>query len=203
MKSTLHIVVGAIVALACPAAAEKNPPRNVPDERPPGGRAHVPRAVPKGEKGPRPNAQGKRSPVEGIGGAAGSPLTRWNQMSPEQREKQLSKLPPERQAQIRERLGRFNALPQEERDRLQRRYERFNSLPPARQDLVRRQIQNFSQLPQDRRPEISREFDQLRRMTPEERNNRLGSDDFRGRFNSNEREILRDLSENLALSPQK
>lgn len=129
MKSTLHIVVGAIVALACPAAAEKNPPRNVPDERPPGGRAHVPRAVPKGEKGPRPNAQGKRSPVEGIGGAAGSPLTRWNQMSPEQREKQLSKLPPERQAQIRERLGRFNALPPEERDRLQRRYERFNSLP--------------------------------------------------------------------------
>jgi len=187
MKRLFQVAAGILLTLAGAGGADK--------------KAAPAHAVPKGDSA-RPMGPNKRG-GGGIAGAAGSPLARWNQMTPEQREKQLSKLPPERQQQIRERLEKFNSLPPEERERLQRRYDRFNSLPADKQDVVRRQIRSFSQLPQDRRPEVSREFSQLRRMSPEERQSRLNSDEFRSRFNPQEREILRDLSENLSLPPQK
>src|SRR5579872_6015661 len=71
----------------------------------------------------------------------GNPLTVVQQlmrMTPEERERALEKLPPQRQALIRERLEKFDSLPKAEQERRLRLGEIFASLPPERQDLVRR-----------------------------------------------------------------
>jgi predicted Fe-S protein YdhL (DUF1289 family) len=191
MSRCLRIAAVLLLAAGVSAAAEKN--RNEGPKRP--AAAHQPKdpdARPPGQSGQAPNRL-----------RPGTALDRWNSMSPEQRERALQKLPPERQQQIRRRLERFNSLPKEEQDRLRSRYERFSSLPPDRQQTVRRQIRNWSQLPDERRPVVSREFDQLRRLTPEERQARIQSDEFRARFSPHEQRILSDLSDNLALPPRR
>lgn len=127
-------------------------------------------------------------------------LDRWNKMSPDQREKALAKLTPERRQQMRERLDRFNALPKEEQDRMRRRYDRFSHLGPEKQAVVKRQIQAFINLPEQRRPGLSREFEKLRRMPADERKARINSEEFRNRYSPREQQLLADLSDAMAVS---
>lgn len=132
----------------------------------------------------------------------GSPLDRWFRMSPQQRERALQKLPPERQRRIRDQLARFGNLPDDEWERLSRRYERFSTLPPEKQDLVRRQLRRLGGMPEERRRELAREFRRLRAMPEAGRGARFESEEFRTLYSSEEREILRDLAENLAPAPE-
>jgi hypothetical protein len=118
-------------------------------------------------------------------------------MSPEQRERALEKLPPRRQAEIRERLQQFDNLPRAEQQRRLQLSEMFANLPPEKQDLVRRQIQAFNQLPDDRRRIVGAAFQRLRRLPASERQARIASQPFRNRFTPAEQQILADLSENL------
>jgi len=118
-------------------------------------------------------------------------------MTPEQRERALEKLPPQRQALIRERLQRFDDLPKAEQERRLRLGEIFANLPPEKQDLVRRQIQAFNQLPDDRRRLVGVAFQRLRRMSESQRQATLGSEPFRNRFSPSEQQMIADLAENL------
>jgi hypothetical protein len=125
-------------------------------------------------------------------------IDRWLQLTPQQRERALAKLPPDRQRPIRERLDRWNKLTPQEKERLRMRYDQFSHLPPDRQALVRRQIQNFAKMPNDRRPFVSKELDSLRRLPDSDLRARVNSEEFRSRFSPREQEILRDLAENMA-----
>jgi len=118
-------------------------------------------------------------------------------MTPEERERALEKLPPQRQALIRERLQKFDSLPKAEQERRLRLGEIFASLPLEKQDLVRRQIQAFNQLPDDRRRLVGSAFQRLRRMPEERRQAAIGSEQFRNRFTPAELQMITDLSENL------
>jgi len=118
-------------------------------------------------------------------------------MTPEERERALEKLPPRRQALIRERLQRFDSLPKAEQERRLRLGEIFGNLPPDKQDLVRRQIQAFNQLPDDRRRLVGTAFQRLRRLPEAQRQARLASPQFHDRFTPAEQQMLADLSENL------
>ena len=73
-------------------------------------------------------------------------------MTPEEREKALQKLPPERQQRIREQIQHFNSLPPGEQDRLRERYQRFSALPPETQDAMRRDMRRFRELPPSATP---------------------------------------------------
>ena len=144
-------------------------------------------------------------PVEAQPGAKpapklGNPGTLVRQlmrMSPEQRERALEKLPPQRQAQIRERLQEFDNLPKAEQQRRLQLSEHFANLPPEKQDLVRRQIQAFNQLPDDRRREVGAAFQRLRRLPEADRQARMASRQFQARFSPTEQQMLADLSANL------
>ena len=72
-----------------------------------------------------------------AGSQARNPIDRWNQMSPEERERELAKLPPERARQIRERIRRYNQLPPREKQALREGYRKFSQLPPEKQEIVR------------------------------------------------------------------
>jgi len=124
-------------------------------------------------------------------------VQRLMRMTPQQREQALEKLPPERQAQIRERLRQFDSLPKQEQERRLQLGQEFASLPPEKQDLVRRQIQAFNQLPDDRRALVGAAFQRLRRLPESQRQARLASPQFRSRFTPAEQRMLADLSENL------
>ncbi len=121
------------------------------------------------------------------------------QMTPEERERALEKLPPQRQAQLRERLEKFDSLPPQQRERMIRQYQMLSSLPPEKQNLVRRQIQAFNHLPDDRRRQLGPELQRLRRMPENERQARIASDDFKTKYTPEEQQMLSDISQNMPL----
>jgi Protein of unknown function (DUF3106) len=136
----------------------------------------------------------------GGGGAPGNGKNRrtivdkWNRMSPEERQKALEKLPPERRQKIEQALNEYRSLTPEQRRQLRSRLETFNQLPPEKQNQARRLFRQFSELPPDRRPQLRSEFESLRAMPEADRRARLNSDEFRSKYNEHEQKFLRDLS---------
>ncbi|MGA2591453.1 MAG: DUF3106 domain-containing protein [Bryobacteraceae bacterium] len=128
----------------------------------------------------------------------GNPIDRWNRMSPEERERQLAKLPPERARLIRERLRQYNQLPPEEKETLRENYQRFTQLPPEKQEIVRQRMREFRELPQARRLVIRHEMEALRALPESERHARMNSEAFRTQFSPPEQQIIRDVTENVA-----
>jgi len=101
-------------------------------------------------------------------------VERFLQMSPEDRERALSQLTPERRQQVEERLNRLQQLPPDQMQRLQEVYPAFLNLRPVRRQAVRQEIQDLRQmrpaLRKDRLNSDARDFspeemDILRRVT--------------------------------------
>ena len=115
-------------------------------------------------------------------------------MSPEDRERELAKLPPARARLIRQRIWRYNHMRPEEQQALRERYQTFSQLPPDKQQIVRDRLRDLHQLPQARQPLVHREVEQLRSLPEAQRQARMNSDEFRGRFSPQERQIIRDIS---------
>jgi hypothetical protein len=132
---------------------------------------------------------------------ARTPIDRWNQMSPEERERELAKLPPERAQQIRERIRRYNQLPPQVKQVLRERYQKFAQLPPDKQEVVRQSLRDFRQLSQERRPLVRREIGRLRALPEAERGARMNSEEFRGQFSPQEQQIIRDITDYLPGQP--
>jgi hypothetical protein len=118
----------------------------------------------------------------------------WSRMTPEEREKALSRLPPERRKKIEEQLNQYNHLSPDQRRDLRSRYAGFNQLSPEKQDQARRVYRQFNRLPPDRQGPVQSEFENLRSMPEAERNARLNSDEFRNKYTAGEQGILRNFS---------
>ncbi len=101
-------------------------------------------------------------------------VERLLQMPPEDRERALSQLTPERRQQVEESLNRLQQLSPDQRQRLQDVYPAFLALRPVRRQAVRQEIQ------------------ELRQMKPVERKDRLNSD--AGSFSPEEMGILRQVT---------
>ncbi len=132
-------------------------------------------------------------------GAPGNPVERLMAMPPEKREQVLEKLPPKQQANLRERLDRFDKLPAAERARLNQMWNTFNSLPPEKQAIVTREMQAFNAMPDARRQELRPVLQRLRTMPEERRTRLLNSDAFKNRFSPAELEMLSEISQNYPL----
>jgi hypothetical protein len=152
----------------------------------------IPLAVLLAAAGPARSQQGPDRPTAGPPQA--NPIDRWNRMSPEERERELAKLPPARARAIRQRIWRYNHMRPEEQQALRQRYQTFSQLPPDKQQVVRQRLREFHQLPPGRQPQVHREVVQLRSLPEGQRQARMNSDEFRGRFSPQERQIIRDLS---------
>jgi hypothetical protein len=128
-------------------------------------------------------------------------IERWAQMSPEQRNKALAKLPPERRQRIEQLLNQYQNLSPEERQQLRFRSEMFNQLPPEKQDIARRMFRQFNLLPPERQALVREEFQSLHAMSEPDRRARVQSDDFRGKFDPREQQFLRQFSRLLSPAP--
>jgi hypothetical protein len=126
--------------------------------------------------------------------AQANPIDRWNRMSPEERERELAKLPPARARQIRQRIRRYNQMHPEEQQALRERYQTFSQLPPDKQQIVRERLREFRQLPVARRPVVHREVERLRLLPEAQRQAAMNGYEFRGRFSPQEQQIIRALT---------
>ena len=151
----------------------------------------------KGEPQPKQPPAARNQKAAPKLGQPGNVAQRLLQMSSEERERVLSRFPPERQAQIRQRLQKLDSLPKQQQDRAIERYQNFASLPPEKQDLVRRQIRAFNALPDDRRQMVGAAFQRLRRLPEDERQAILSRPAFKNRFSPEEQQIISDLSSNM------
>jgi hypothetical protein len=131
---------------------------------------------------------------------APTPLERWNRMTPEQRQRMLAQMSPERRRELQEKLQRYRRLPPQERQQLRERYQAFSQLPPDQQNHARELFHQFNSLPEDRRPIVRQEYEQLRSMSESERSARMASEAFRSRFDPAEQQMLQDLARTFGTS---
>jgi hypothetical protein len=130
-----------------------------------------PAAQPKPAGQAKPGGQAKAPRPPALAGPA---LQRFANMTPEQREKALARLPPERRERIEEQLNRLGNLSPEQRAKLLQRYDEFQGLPRDRQAAVRSELQALRKLP-----------------TPQLRQ-RLNSPEFQQNFSPEEQRLLRE-----------
>lgn len=152
-------------------------------QRPRGGMGRMPRGEARAG-----NELGGRQPK-----GPGQAIEEFQRMSPREREKALSKLPPERQQKLREQLQRYDALPQARKEQLQR----FWKLPPEKQERVRERIRFFNQATPDRKQAMRQQMQQLQGMSEKERKTYFKSDEFKSQFTHEEQDTLKTLSDVL------
>jgi hypothetical protein len=122
------------------------------------------RKPPPAPRNPPRFANPKPDPVE--------ELRRFQSLPPEQREKELTKLPPARREHVEQQLERFDKLPPEQRERQFRQLELMNKLTPERKEVVRDEIQRLAALP------------------PRQRRQQIYNDEFKQKFSPDEQELI-------------
>jgi hypothetical protein len=154
------LVCGAVAPVA---AQQKKPPKPPP---PPKAQGHP--------------AGGKPSPaVQRLNQNPAGELDRFTKMSPQEREKELSKLPPQRRAAFEQRLAHYMSLTPEQQQKTRQAIELMESLPKDRQNAVRQEIQRINALPRDQRRRI------------------LNGEEFNQRFSPDEQTLIRDRFPNI------
>ena len=128
-------------------------------------------------------------------------LRRFQALPSDRREELLGRIrrfqqmPPERQRELIERQRRFRELPPDERERIEQRFDAFRRLSPEQRERAREIYSSrWRDLSPDRRRAVMDEFRRLRALPPDERERRLAQPDVAGRFNAEERQLLRELS---------
>jgi len=122
-----------------------------------------------------------------------APLEVFERMTPEQREKAMASLPPERRKKLQQQLKIYDQLTPAQKNQL----DWFNHLPPARQEAFRKVYKKFVNEPPERQQTMREEMSRLSSLPIGERQTRLASPEVRERFNKNEQQILGQMSDAL------
>jgi hypothetical protein len=141
---------------------------------------------------PAASAQSRRPP-KGLQPPGHLVTERLSRMTPEERERTLSKLPPERRQAVEQRLEKYNSLPEPAKQRLREEYNVFQQLPPEKQDQMRALFKEFNGLAEQRRKSVRRELLRLRNMPPDRRMRRMGSEKFKAGYSDSERLLMGNL----------
>ncbi len=172
MRMRVLVALAAVLGVwgnVCPAAAQKKPPANPPPPVAKGGKQGKGGQNPQGRGGPQVNPAHE--------------LQRFLGMPPEEREKALAKLPPQRRAQFEQQLQRFENMPPAQRERQLRRLEEFQNLPQARRPVVRQEIEDLRALPRAVRVD------------------RLNGEEFKQSFSPQEQKYIREAFPGIAPNP--
>jgi hypothetical protein len=166
------------------------------DQTTPRGGGH-PAVAPK----PAPKAAQPKQPAQAQPGRAGNPANRQSaqlqkllEMKPEDRDKFLQGLPPQRRQNIEKRLGEIEKMAPARRTRVLTQLEMLNSLPLQKQQQVRRSMRQLQELPEERKALIRREIQQMAPMPDEQRREHMNSEEFRNRYSITEQQMMSNLS---------
>lgn len=183
----ISLLAAGLATSSSPALAQSR--RGMPTGRPPAAR---PPARPPAH--PPPSA---KAPRQDQNGPAHAPIEEFARMSPEERQKALAKLPPERAEKLQKQLNDYNKMNPEQQAAAREQLDAFRNLPPARQEKLRKVFSKFSGEPAERQQEMRQELNQLRELPEADRRARLNSPEFKRRFNNNERKIVREMTDLL------
>ena len=122
-----------------------------------------------------------------------APLEVFERMTPEERERALATLKPERRKQIQQKLKVYDQLTPAQKNQL----DWFNHLTPERQEAFRKVYKKFVNEPPERQQTMRDEISRLSAMPRTDREARMSSPDFQSRFSKNEQQILGQMSEAL------
>ena len=163
-----------------------------------------PYQAPRGQ-GARP-PQGRPPARPQRGGHAGDWLRHYKDMPPAEQERALQndpgfrRLPPAQQQQLRQRLQHFSNLPPQQQLRMLNRMETWEHLTPQQKYQARQIFGQIRALPPGRQRAVGTAIHALRGMPPEQREQVIDSDRFRGMFSDQEREMMRGATR-LPLAP--
>jgi hypothetical protein len=124
---------------------------------------------------PKPQAAPKPAARPAAKAVPADQLEKLLNMSPEEREKNLSKYPPAQRQNLQNRLNNLDKLSPEDRAQRLDRTRRLESLPPARRQAVTQQVQSIRQLP-----------------TVKERRAAINSPEFQKNFSPEEQQLIRE-----------
>jgi len=141
--------------------------------------AAVPRGNPRNPKNTKVLKDLGPNPVE--------QLREFQKLTPEQREKELSKLPPARQERLRKQLANFDAMTPVQRDRAFHRLDLMQTLTPDRRQAVNDAIKGLRERydflpPRQRRQALAKE---------------LYSDDMKQKWSPTELELIHGAFPNI------
>lgn len=120
-------------------------------------------------------------------------LEKISKMTPDQRQKALAHVPPERRQAIEARLKQYNDLSSEEKGRLQNQLNQLHNYTPERQQAIRNAIGGIAKLPPDRQLAVRQEIRQLRAMPEADRQARMNTPEFQQRFKKHEQKMIQEL----------
>ncbi len=187
MKLTVFIPVIAVICLAGQAAGQHV---TKPAPKPPAVRPQRTEWPPQNEPpAARPGAAAARD----VGPGSVENLIKLLKLSPEQRNKALSSLPPARRAQMEKRLNDLQKMPAPERARSLEHLRRMQSLPPHKQQQVRASVQKLTTLPEPRRKLVNRQINQLRSLSDADRRAMMNTEEFRSKFTPSEQQMIEDI----------
>jgi hypothetical protein len=184
MKLTAAIPVLVAACLAGDALAQH---ANRPAAKPPASTRPLRPEHPPQKSEPTGEPRGERGP-----GAAEN-LAKLLQLSPEQRNKALSSLPPARRTQIEKRLNDYQQMPEPQRARALDRLRRMQSLPPQKQQHVRASVQKLTALPEPRHKLVQRQINQLRPLSDADRLAMMNTEEFRSKYTPAEQQMIEDI----------
>ena len=159
----------------------------------PMGRAPAARPPKQRPEHPQPSATPKTDKTS----PAHAPIEAFARMAPEERQKVLASLTPERAEKLRKQLNDYSNMTPQQQTAARELLNAFSNLPPERQEKLRKAFSKFAGENADRQQEMRQELNQLRGLPEAERKARLNSAEFKDRFNNNERKIVREMSDLL------
>ena len=107
----------------------------------------------------------------------------------------FKKLPPQRQAALRERLKKLNSMSQGKREWMPKNLEFMAKLTPQQRQQLRDANKQVEGLPADRRVAVHKAVRHLRQMPPAERQQVIQSDRFKTTFSDQEQKLISQLAE--------
>jgi replication fork clamp-binding protein CrfC len=181
MNRPAHLIGLLVLAVAVGICSDQNKAEKPP---PP------PKAQPRG--GAPKGGQPKMGPR--ITNPA-SQAARLYQLSPEEREQALEKLPAQQQQAIRQQLKYFDSLPKDQQEMMVKRAERLAALSPQERREFQQAFQALNHLPPERRQMVAQALRRLQLLPEAERVIRLNSPAFKNRFTPDELNMIDKLSE--------
>ncbi|MBL8174549.1 MAG: DUF3106 domain-containing protein [Bryobacterales bacterium] len=121
-------------------------------------------------------------------------VERFNNMTPEERERVTKTLPEDRRKEIEKNRERYAKLSDEQKKKLEKQYSNFAEMPPQQQQETRAAFRQMVQMPIDRRQAMQKELRKLRLMDPSARKQRMDSEAYKGAFSADEQKVLDRLS---------
>jgi hypothetical protein len=189
-----------LVAPAAVLVAQEKPPKPKPPPKPAAAPAKAPAQKPAQQQQNQAKVQEVNKQARAVQQAlnaqnlpAGLTLQRLSQMSPEERAKALSNLPPARQVNIEKRVENYANEPPEQQAREQQQESRMAALPPERRAQVRQSLMDLNSIQPPRRGVVLLELNKLGGMTDDQRLNYMNRPGFRRNFSAQEIQLMDNL----------